>query len=153
AYQWMRCDTNGGSCADIAAATATSYTPTSVDQGSSIRVRVTATNPAAATPAVSAATSVVGAPLVPPSNTVAPSISGTAADGQTLTANEGTWSGTNPMTFAYVWQRCDASGSNCAAISGATGKTYGVTGVDVGSTIRVVVTATNGAGSSAYPGV
>ena len=44
--------------------------------------------------------------------------------------------------------RCDAAGDNCADIPGATGSTYDVTSDEVGGTIRVVVTATNAAGSA-----
>jgi hypothetical protein len=77
-----------------------------------------------------------------------PSVGGTAADGTTLTANPGTWNGTGPLTYTYQWERCDAAGSNCQDISGATQSSYTPSGNDVGSTIRVVVTATNDAGSS-----
>lgn len=69
-------------------------------------------------------------------------------DGQTLTAAAGTWTGTTPITFGYQWQRCDPAGANCAPIAGAAAVSYTLSGVDVGSTIRVVVTGTNSAGSS-----
>ena len=82
-----------------------------------------------------------------PLNTSAPTISGTPQSGQTLTANPGSWSGTQPITYAYQWQRCNSSGSGCGAISGATNSTYTATGADVGSTLRVAVTATNTVGS------
>ena len=69
----------------------------------------------------------------------APSISGTAADGQTLTAATGTWSGAS-SGFAYAWQRCDAVGSRCSAITGASASTYSAAPADIGSTLRVLVT-------------
>lgn len=40
---------------------------------------------------------------VAPSNTVLPTISGTATVGQMLTAATGTWSGTTPITYTYAW--------------------------------------------------
>src|SRR3954470_1748438 len=49
-----------------------------------------------------------------PTNTAAPSISGTPQVGQTLTANPGSWTSDTTPTFAYQWNRCDAQGNNCA---------------------------------------
>jgi hypothetical protein len=67
--------------------------------------------------------------------------------GETLTADAGTWSGTQPIDFTYRWRRCDANGANCANIIGATKKTYVLGSIDVGNTLRVRVRATNSAGS------
>ena len=67
-------------------------------------------------------------------------------DGATLTAGTGGWTGTEPITFTYQWQRCDADGANCEDIAGATDPTYTLTADDVGGTVRVIVTATNDAG-------
>jgi phosphatidylinositol-3-phosphatase len=83
----------------------------------------------------------------PPSNTSPPTIAGTPQQGQTLTANNGSWSGSTPQTYASQWRRCDSAGANCSSIAGATGQTYTLIAEDVRSTIRVVVTASNSAGS------
>jgi hypothetical protein len=83
----------------------------------------------------------------PPANATPPAISGSAAVGQTLSASTGSWSGTTPITYAFQWRRCDSSGGSCASISGATGQTYTLVSADEGHTIRVLVTATNSAGS------
>ena len=85
---------------------------------------------------------------VAPANTTPPSISGTARDGETLTANEGTWTGTDPITFTYQWQRCDTNGLNCASLACATQRTYVVQTSDVNNRLRVVVTAKNVTGST-----
>src|SRR4051794_804239 len=44
----------------------------------------------------------------PPANTAPPAITGTPAQGQTLTASTGSWSGTQPLTYTYQWRRCGA---------------------------------------------
>lgn len=59
AYQWQHCDTAGANCADIAGATAFTYTVAPTDVGATLRVNVTATNAEGSTAAASAATAVV----------------------------------------------------------------------------------------------
>lgn len=81
---------------------------------------------------------------VGPGNTSAPTISGTTVVGQVLTANDGTWEGTEPITFSYVWRRAGAD------IAGATSKTYTLMEGDVDALITVVVTATNVVESVTY---
>jgi hypothetical protein len=145
-YQWRRCDSGGGGCVDVAGATSSSYVLTSTDVGARLRVAVTATNSVGAGTATSSATAVVVAAA--PQSTAAPSIAGTAQDGQTLTASPGTWSGTQPLTYVYQWKRCDSGGAGCVNIAGATASSYVLATADVGATIRVAVTATNSAGSA-----
>jgi chitodextrinase len=146
AYQWQRCDAAGASCASIAGATSQTYVPVDSDAGSTLRVAVTARTPLGTATATSAPTAVVSPPAGP-TNTSPPTISGTAQQGQTLTATTGSWTG-NPTSFSFQWQRCDAGGASCVAVTGATAGTYVPAAPDVGSTIRVAVTARNAVGET-----
>ena len=150
AYQWRRCDAQGASCSNIAGATAKTYGVTSGDVGGTIRVQVTASNAAGSATASSDASGVVTSTPTPPANVSAPVITGTAQQGQTLTANPGSWSGTQPISYAYQWRRCDGQGAGCANIAGAAQSTYVLQAADVGFTLRVRVTASNAVGSSLY---
>jgi hypothetical protein len=82
-----------------------------------------------------------------PANTATPTISGTPQENATLTADNGTWSG-SPTSYAYAWSRCDKNGDACSTISGATAKTYVLQQADVDKTVRVAVTAKNAEGST-----
>lgn len=77
----------------------------------------------------------------PPTNTVAPVVSGTPSVGQTLASTNGVWTN-SPTGYTYQWKR---NGSN---ISGATNSTYLLVTADVGATITITVVATNADGSA-----
>ena len=147
--QWLRCDVGGGGCTEIAGANQPTYKLTGDDVDHTIRVAVTATNNDGSATARSARTGTVQpAPANAPANTAAPTVSGSAVEGQTLTGDPGDWDGTKPITFAYQWQSCDKNGLICSNISGAMGKTYALVSNDVDNTIRLRVTASNSAGNT-----
>ncbi|HZO06717.1 MAG TPA: hypothetical protein VFB52_10035, partial [Solirubrobacterales bacterium] len=146
-YQWQRCDELGEACADIEGATEPTYTADAEDVGSTLQVRVRATNEVGWAEATSSPSELIGPPLVPVFEGPPPTIEGFPYDGRELVAQPGGWSGHEPLEFSYEWQRCDAEGAGCEAIPGATGESYLTTGADLEGTIRVEVTATNTSGS------
>ena len=143
-YQWQDCNTSGASCVNIAGATASSYTLVASDVGQTVDVVVSGTNSFGTGHSPSAVTATVAGP---PVNTAVPAISGTVQQGQTLSATNGTWAGYPAPSFTYQWQDCNSSGAGCTNISGATASSYVLVAGDVGSTIRVTVTATNSGGA------
>jgi hypothetical protein len=150
AYQWLRCNGGGNACANVANGTQKTYTLVGADAGRTIRVRVTATNADGSASAESAQTAPVTAATssAAPKNTDRPIISGTPRVGQTLTTDEGSWSG-NPTSYAFQWQHCDADNIvACTNVAGATGRTYVLHLSDLGYRLRVSVTATNAKGSA-----
>lgn len=142
AYQWQR--STGGPYTNIATATASDYMLAAGDVDATVRVRVTATNGDGDSSPVASSASAAIADLQPPVNTGLPSVSGTVANGQTLTADHGTWSNA-PTGYTYQWQR--DTGSGFADIATASQDTYLLTSADVDATVRVLVAAVNGDGA------
>ena len=129
-YQWLADN------AAIAGATGSTYTLADADEGKAIKVQVTFTDDAGnGETLTSAATdSVTAAPTPHNPSTGAPTISGTAQVGETLTADTSGVAdadGLTNATFTYQWLADDAE------IAGATGYTYTLADTDEGKTIKV----------------
>ena len=137
AYQWLAGD------AEINGATASTYTLADADEGKAIRVRVSFTDDGEnGEELTSAATGAVDVAPPPPNTpaTGAPTISGTARVGETLTAGTTEISdadGLGNAVFAYQWLAGDAE------INGATASTYTLADADEGKAIRVRVSFTD----------
>ena len=135
-YQWLADD------ADIQGETASTYTLVTDDVGKAIKVRVSftddATNEETLTSAATAAVAAKPNSLA----TGAPTISGTAQVGETLTANTTGISDEDGLTdavFGYQWLADDAD------IQGETASTYTLVTDDVGKAIKVRVSFTDDA--------
>ena len=139
-YQWL-----GSRDTEIQGATNATYTLVADDEGKTIKVRVSFTDDrgnnetltSAATPAVEASTNNPA--------TGAPTISGTAQVGETLTANRSGIAdadGLSNVQYEYQWLADDAD------ISGATNATYTLVVEDEGKAIKVEVTFTDDAGNA-----
>jgi hypothetical protein len=145
AYQWQSCDQTGANCVDVAGATASTYQLGPGDVGTTLVVVLTAAHGAGSVSAVSPPSGVIAEP---PANVSAPVLDGSAVVVETLSADEGSWSGTAPFTYSYQWEDCDGSGANCWAIAGATGASYHVPPWEAGESVSVIVTAANAGGSA-----
>ena len=140
-YQWLAAD------AEINSATASSYTLVAADMGKAIKVRVSFTDDAGNDEQLtSAVTGAVAAAPSPPNTpaTGAPTITGDAQVGETLTADTTGISdddGLGSATFSYQWLADDAE------INGATASSYTLVAADAGKAIKVRVSFTDDAGN------
>ena len=138
AYQWLADD------ADINGATGATYTLVAAEEGRAIRVEVSFLDDAGNDEALtSEATDAVVAAAQPNSPaTGAPTITGMAQVGQTLTANTSGIAdadGLENVAFTYQWLADDSE------IAGATSATYTLVAVDEGKAITVQVSFTDDA--------
>lgn len=86
-----------------------------------------------------------------PLNTVAPALTGTEIEGNSLTSTAGTWDSQGNGALSYVYQATesdDALGTNEQDIAGATALTYLLTASQVGKFIRWRIEATNDGGTT-----
>jgi len=83
-----------------------------------------------------------------PTLATAPTISGSATQGATLTATAGSWRGTGTLRYAYRWHRCDPLGAHCLLLPGANAPRHKLAGADVGHTLAVDVRATDSGGAT-----
>ena len=145
-YQWIGSD--GSADTDITGATGSSYTLVDADEGQTIKVKVTFTDDAGNGESLtSAATAVVAARPNTPA-TGAPTISGTAQVGETLTAYTSGIAdaeGLTNVSYSYQWVRND--GSTDTDIQDATGFSHTLADVVEGNTIKVRVSFTDDAGN------
>ena len=145
-YQWIRVATDNTET-NISSATASTYTLVAADQGTTVKVTVSftddANNPETLTSAATAAVAAAANTLA----TGAPTITGTAQVGQTLTA--GTTAimdadGLTSVSYTYQWIRV-ATDNTETNISSATASTYTLVAADQGTTVKVTVSFTDDA--------
>ena len=139
-YQWLADDT------DISGATDSTYTLADADEGKAVQVQVSFTddagNPESLTSAATDAVTAAPTPNNP--STGAPTISGTAEVGETLTVDTSGIAdadGLDAAAFSYQWLADDA------AIAGATDSTHTLADADEGKAIKVQVSFTDDGGN------
>ena len=133
-YQWNR---DG---AAIEGATAATYTLSEADVGANISVTVSYTDGyGAAESVVSAETADISKANDAPTGSLV--ISGTAAEGETLTLDTSSIADVDGVgAFTYIWLK------DGAVLTGQTGATYTLTQADVGSFFSASVSYTDGLG-------
>ena len=145
-YQWIRVATDNTET-NISSAAASTYMLVAADQGTTLKVRVSftddANNPETLTSAATATVSAAANTLA----TGAPTITGTAQVGQTLTA--GTTAimdadGLTSVSYTYQWIRV-ATDNTETNISSAAASTYMLVAADQGTTVKVTVSFTDDA--------
>jgi hypothetical protein len=102
----------------------------------------------AVTLAAAAGVAMAARPATKPIVQELPWITGTPVEGKALTAGNGEWGGTRPLTFTYQWRECNAAGAECVDVAGATSRTLTLAASSIGKRIRVQVTATNRDGAT-----
>ena len=137
-YQWLADDT------DIAGATGLTYTLTDSEESKAITVQVSFTDDAdnQETLTSGATDTVEAAPTTNSPATGAPTITGTAQVGETLTANTSRVAdadGLSNVQYEYQWLADDAE------VAGATSSTYTLGADDMGKAISVSVSFTDDA--------
>ena len=147
-YQWVSSD--GTTDTDIPGATSATYTLVVDDIGKTITVRVNYTDDRGFDETLTSAPTDAVVPLPQPNNpaTGAPTISGTAQVGETLTADItgiADADGLSGETFAYQWVSSD--GTTDTDIEKATDSTYKLVASDQGRSVKVRVTFTDDGGN------
>ena len=137
-YQWL------ADGAVIAGANSSTFTLISDDEGRTIRVRVTFTDDEGHEESLTSDPTAAAAPPPNTPATGAPTITGAAQVGETLTASTTGISdddGLDDVTFAYQWLAGDAE------INGATANTYILAEDDEGKAVKVRVNFNDDAGN------
>ena len=160
-YSWFRCDNRVSiasefrdtSCSLIELnASQRTYRPVVADAKKFLVAAVTYSN-GHDWVAYSASTAEV---YLPPSNLVAPTLTGKAFVGLSVSSDVGSWDGSPAPDFTRQWYACDSSSDlpvlglpqDCLAIAKATGETYKPTVAQLDKYLILRVTGTNPAGAS-----
>jgi regulation of enolase protein 1 (concanavalin A-like superfamily) len=137
-YQWQ--SLSGSIWSNISGATATTYRVAEADEGHQLRVTATFTDDTGQSVSAQSSATTAVTDITP---TLSVTISGSARDGQTLTAT----AVANDVDAVVTYQWQSHIGSTWTNISGATASTYVVTEANEGTQLRVIATSTDSDGS------
>ncbi|WP_370688308.1 cadherin-like domain-containing protein [Flavimaribacter sediminis] len=147
-YHWQRSIDGGSTFDDIAGATAETYTLGDDDVGALVQVVVSYTDGQGTAESVtSAPTGAVANVNDTPTGSVL--ISGTVEEEQVLTADASGLADADGLgLLSYQWQRSTDGGATFDDIAGATAESYTLANDDVGAVVQVVVSYTDGRGTT-----
>jgi len=140
-YSWQRSADGTTGWTTIATATNASYTLDDIDTGTYLRVQVNYTDDQGFAEAL---TSAASGPVSASNDPASLSLSGTAAENASLTANLSDADGISG-SVTYTWQR-SVDGLTWNTITGSTSASYTLTNSDTGSFIRVTADYTDDQG-------
>jgi len=149
--QWYSCDLDGLNCLALPGETGSDFDISALPNNFSGKIKaiITASNAYGSDDSESNEITVTPPPVnQPPVNIVAPVVS---QAGQTLTVgNDGIWTGTSPIGFAYQWYSCDLGGLNCLALLEETGASFDLNSLpsNFAGQIKLVISASNDYGSA-----
>ncbi|MBL1176188.1 FG-GAP-like repeat-containing protein, partial [Pantanalinema sp. GBBB05] len=150
-YQWQQ-SSDGVNWTNVTGATNVNFTPGDAQVGQRLRVQVSYTDGQGTTegPLSSTATATAVSNVNDvPTGTI--SITGTAQENQTLTANtSGLSDGDGLGSFNYQWQQ-SSDGVNWTNVTGATNVNFTPGDAQVGQRLRVQVSYTDGQGTAEGP--
>ncbi len=138
-FQWLRCDEDGDSCAEIRGAIGQQYTTVTEDAALRLRVRVSGANRYGTTVLQdSGATNTI---IPDPATALTPpTLRGQAVVGSTLVGGVGSWK--SPLTrWERRWELCEADGTACSPILNESAPGYVVRPGDLGRRLRMRVLA------------
>ncbi len=150
-YQWQR-STDGSSWSDIAGASSAEFIPNDAEVGFYLRVVASYTdNQGTVETVASSATASTIANVNDAPVGFSASISGNAAENETLTASASVTSDDDglddPVSFSYQWQRSTDGGSSWNNITDATSASYTLGDDDASNQVRVSVSYTDNLGT------
>lgn len=151
ATRWQRSTDSGTTWAVISGQTGLTYDASAETAGNQIRSQRQATDAMGQTSGWASSNVItIGAAAVVPARTTASTLTRT---GDTINSAGSVWTGTQPMTFWYGWQRRPTGGGTWVNIVGfepaeTVAKTFAVLPEDGGYDIRMTERALNSAGST-----
>jgi hypothetical protein len=144
-YQWQQSSDNGSTWTNITGATGQTLTLAQAQVNQLVRAKATYIDAQGSSETVISA---VTSKVLNVNDQGIVALSGTTAQGSSLTATVADADGLSGATISYQWQKSSDSGSTWSNIAGATNRFFNLDSSLVGNRVRVLATYTDALGSS-----